>query len=85
MSGSHDGPPVFDGSVGEYREWRRRAELWTMSTKVPPEKKGARLGNGLEKATWDATRHLTVAQLTADDGKDKVLEALDLAFAEADD
>eukprot|EP00971_Amphidinium_carterae_P226752 4497194-Amphidinium_carterae.1 len=84
-AGGSDGPPPFDGSVGYYRDWRRRAELWSLSTKVPSEKQGARLVTGLDKAAWDATRHLTVEQLTGENGKDMVLAALDQAFAEADD
>eukprot|EP00971_Amphidinium_carterae_P007160 141804-Amphidinium_carterae.1 len=51
------------------QDWRRRVELWSLSTKV----------------AWDATRYLTVEQLTGENGKDMVLAALDQTFAEADD
>eukprot|EP00971_Amphidinium_carterae_P349894 6491285-Amphidinium_carterae.4 len=87
MRSGGDAPPTYAGAVavGHYREWRWRTELWSLSTKVVAEKRGARLVTVLEKAAWDATRHLTVDELTSEDGKTAALEALDLAFAEADD
>ena len=80
-----DSPPSFDGSVEIYKEWRRRAELWQMSTKLDPVKRGAKLVSVLTGAAWDALRHVPMNELASEEGSKLVFDTLDAIFADPSD
>ena len=85
MASVTDSPPVFDGAVEQYREWRRRAELWTMCTKLEEKKQGPKLVSVLSGVAWDALRHLDLSVLTSEQGVAKVMETLDSVFGDPKD
>ena len=43
MTSHTDSPPPYHGEAERYREWRRRAELWCLSTRLDSTKQGPKL------------------------------------------
>ena len=85
MASVSDAPPVYDGSLEGYKEWRRRAELWTLSTRLESSKHGPKLVSVLSGAAWDALKHLQMSGLSHETGAAKVLETLDEIFGDPKD
>ena len=85
MASVTDAPPVFEGQIEMYKEWRRRAELWTMSTRLDSSKQAPKLVSVLTGAAWDALRHLELQTLTNEAGVAKVFETLDGIFGDPKD
>jgi len=82
---SGDNPPEFDGNIVNYKDWRRRAELWVYSTRADPTKKGPRLLIVLKGSAWDACRHLEVKEVAIENGHEKIFSILDGLYGEPRD
>ena len=61
-----DTPPTFDGDIANYKDWRRRAELWLYSTRADANKWAPRLLGALVGSAWEACKHLSVAELATE-------------------
>jgi hypothetical protein len=76
---------VFDGSnAGDYRRWRRRAELYLqgLPTTVPEKKWGARLLEHLAGEAKELMEHLPLEKIIDDEGYKNVLALLDEKYKE---
>ena len=76
---------VFDGSnAGDYRRWRRRAELYLrgLATTVPEKKWGAKLMEHLSGESEELMDQLAIEDLLKDDGYKMVLNLLDEKYKE---
>eukprot|EP00971_Amphidinium_carterae_P071807 1420157-Amphidinium_carterae.1 len=82
---THDAPPVFDGDPESYREWRRRAELWSLGTRLESIKHGPKLLSVLSGSAWETCKHLTPASVAKDDGVAEVFAVLDGVYGDPRD
>lgn len=76
---------VFDGSnAGDYRRWRRRAELYLrgLATTVPEKKWGARLLEHLSGEAEELMGHLPLEKIIDYEGYKNVLALLDEKYKE---
>ena len=74
-----DIPPTFDGDIANYKDWRRRAELWLYSTRADANKRAPRLLGALVGSAWEACKHLSIAELATDGAWDKIFKILEIA------
>ena len=77
-----DSPPEFAGDFSGFKEWRRRAELWVLSTRAEPEKRGPRLLSQLGNSAWDCCRHLSLDDIAKPEGWNIVFAELDKTFGD---
>eukprot|EP00971_Amphidinium_carterae_P034264 674554-Amphidinium_carterae.1 len=80
-----DAPPVFDGDPESYREWRRRAELWSLGTRLEAPKHGPKLLSVLAGAAWETCKHLAPADIAKEDGIKDVFQVLDGVYGDPKD
>ena len=85
MTSVTDSPPVFDGALDYYKEWRRRVELWTKSTRLEVSKQAPKIVSVLSGPAWDAMRHIEIEVLTSEEGVEQVLKTLDTTFGDPKD
>ena len=71
---------------GEYRRWRRRAELYLLGlpTNVPEKKWGARLIEHLTGEAGEVVEFMSIEEITKDNGWKLVFKALDEKYKELD-
>ena len=80
-----DTPPTFDGDIANYKDWRRRAELWLYSTRADANKRAPRLLGALVGSAWEACKHLSISELATDGAWDKIFKILDVEYGQPKD
>ena len=83
---SERGVPTFDGTMSNYREYRRRVQVYHLRMRLEDREKlvGLNLLSGLSGAAWEAVEHIDVLGGDAEKGDPKliasILKELDLRF-----
>ena len=77
--GDNDPPPEWNGS-GSYKDYKKRVTLWTMTTKTPASKQGARVFRRLSGGAWDAVESLEPEDVSVEDGVQVIVDELDKRF-----
>ena len=83
---SERGVPTFDGTMSNYREYRRRVQVYHLRMRLEDREElvGLNLLSGLSGAAWEAVEHIDVLGGDAEKGDPKliaaILKELDLRF-----
>ena len=86
--GSAPEAPSFDGDVSRdsraYDKWKKQIEVWKVlvAEYLPPNEQALRLFQRVTGDAADELECLPLADINADDGVDRIVEALRLPFAE---
>jgi hypothetical protein len=74
--------PTFNGKQGDYREHRRRCDIYQMKMKLANREKETvfNLVTLLQGRAWDCVEDLTVEDLAKSEAYATVFERLDAAF-----
>ena len=75
-----DPPPSFDGREEMFRQYNRELELWRHETDVPKVKQGAKVLRHLPGSAKAVVDELSIAEITSEQGVDKILAALKVYF-----
>jgi hypothetical protein len=75
-----DPPPSFDGREEMFRQYNRELELWRHETDVPKVKQGAKVLRHLSGSAKAVVDELSIAEITSEQGVDKILAALKVYF-----
>ena len=74
-------PPVFHAEEDDdYVAWKNDIEVWKMFTDMKVEKLGAAVYLALKGRAREVVRNLKPAELGAEGGFEKVIEALDAVY-----
>ena len=74
-------PPVFDPDGGDsYINWKTDVEVWKALTNDGKTKQGPALYLSLKGDAREAVRAINISDISANDGIDKIIEALDAVF-----
>ena len=76
MFKSHRAPPLLKLDSQPYLMWKKDVEIWQLLTSLPAEKRGLDLYVSLEQK-YKAFVNLSVAELSAADGVERILKKLD--------
>ena len=91
-SNADRGVPTFSGTITEFREYRKRADIYLLKNKImskTDQEIGLSLMSGLTGAAWDVVEHIDVLSYTPTKDKDfegeaglvaKIFKELDAAF-----
>ena len=81
MSEKRVAPPVFHAEEDDdYVAWKNDIEVWRMLTDMKAEKLGAAVYLALKGRAREVVRNLKPAELGAEGGFEKVIEALDAVY-----
>eukprot|EP00435_Cladocopium_sp_Y103_P005310 s22_g1.t1 len=75
-----DPPPSFDGKEEPFRQHTRELELWRHETDVPKVKQGAKVLRHLSGSAKAVVDELSIAEITSEEGVEKILAALKICF-----
>ena len=74
-------PPVFDPDGGDtYQDWKSDVEVWKLFTKDEAKRIGPAVYLSLRGNAREAVRGIDTKELGADNGYDKIMEALDKVY-----
>ena len=74
-SSNFKNPPKLENN-DSFDNWEKAIKLWRLVTDIPKEKQGAAIALSCRGKAYDAVLELTEAEITAQDGVDKILAKL---------
>ena len=79
MSGSNKAPPLLSAAKS-YEDWIKLLEIWRTFTSLGVDKMGPAVALSLQGEAQQAILELSIAQLSAPDGVDKIIERLNKIY-----
>ena len=73
-------PPAFDPETDNYEQFKKDLQIWELLTDLAATKKGPAVYLSLKKETREAVRNLSVAEISAEGGLNKIIERLDEVY-----
>ena len=73
-------PPLFNPDEDSYERYKNDLQIWESFTDLEAKKKGPAVYLSLTGKARESVRNLKAADLSADDGLDKLIEKLDDVF-----
>ena len=70
-------PPSFNPDEDSYEAYKKDLQIWNTFTDLEEKKKGPAVYLSLAKNTREAVRNLSIEELNADDGLNKIIAKLD--------
>ena len=73
-------PPLFNPNEDNYETFKRELEIWDSFTELEKKKRGPAVFLSLDKKTKQAVSQLKPAEISAEDGLQKIIEKLDEVY-----
>lgn len=82
MATSFKNPPLFDPRSMNYETWKNKVSVWQLVTELKKEKQALAVSLTLTGNAREVAMDIPAADLTKDDGMDKLITQLDKVFYE---